>query len=392
MKVLAVHNFYRASAPSGENAVYGNEAEMLRSRGIEVVAYTKDNEILSSFFHRLRVPPRMCWSRESYREIRSLIAREKPDVAHFHNIWYLISPSAYRACRDAGVPVVQTLHNFRMFCMNGAFSRAGRVCEDCLGRSSLPGLVHGCFRNSRLFSLPLAFAQEAHRRIGTWQNGVDRYIALTEFAREKFAEAGLPQERISVKPNFVPDPPAPSSGAGDGVICAGRLSAEKGVSVLIRAFREIAPRHPGLTLRILGDGPLRRDLEAEARGSPIEFLGARPRAEAVRMIGNSKFLVLPSVCYEMFPLSVLEAFACGRAVVAPRFGSSECVVEDGETGLLFEPGNPKDLAVRLDALLRDEGLCARMGENARAEFEAKYTEDRNFGELMAVYRFAADRR
>lgn len=396
MKVLLVHNFYQSSSPSGEDAVYRNEAALLRSRKVAVIQYERHNDRISGPLNKAKAVSDSVWSKKTYKEVSELIAKEKPDVAHFHNIWYLISPSAYYACKEAGIPVVQTLHNFRMFCANGLLMRDGRVCEDCVGRVPWRGTAYGCYRSSRLYSLPVVASQIIHRARGTWAEAVDAYVALTEFGKRKFVECGLPAEKIFVKPNFLADPPAANYSTADYAIYMGRLSEEKGLDVLVDALAsDNGAASSRLKVKIVGEGPLRAHLEGKAKDkglSNIEFLGRKDFGECLDLLSRARFMVLPSVCYENFPMAIREAFACGKPVVGSNLGAIASIIGDRETGLLFRPGNPEDLASKIAWMIGNEDDCIQMGRNARAEFESKYTADRNFEMLMDIYRNAISAR
>ncbi|MBU2576661.1 MAG: glycosyltransferase family 4 protein [Nanoarchaeota archaeon] len=384
MKILLVHNFYQSSSPSGEDTVFKNEVELLKENGIEVITYENYNDDALSL-NKIRLGFRTIWSKETYKDLRDLIKKEKPDIAHFHNIWYLISPSAYYACKDAGVPVVQTLHNFRLFCVNGLLLRKGKVCEDCLRKVPWRGAIRGCYRNSIFYSAPVALTEFIHKVIGTWNDNVNAYIALTEFGREKYIEGGLPAEKIFVKPNFLVHPPEPSFNHKDYAVFLGRLSLEKGLWTLIEAWKEIK----GITLKVMGDGPLRKDLEdfvSKYRIENIEFTGKKEFNDCMELLKGSLFMIMPSVWYETFGISVIEAFACGKPVIASRLGAMAELVEDYKTGLLFEHGNPEDLAEKIRWMLDNEEACIEIGRNARAEFEAKYTAEKNFEISMEIYK------
>ena len=307
-------------------------------------------------------------------------------MAHVHNIWYRISPSAYAACRDAGVPVVQTLHNFRMWCANALLLRDGRPCEECLGKAPWRGLRYGCFRGSRLATAPVVLAEWLHGIRGTWLHGVDRYIALTQFARERFVAAGLPRESISVKPNFLADPPPPKQGPGSGALFVGRLTQEKGISVLLDAAGRMG--HRDFSLAIVGDGFLRGTVERAAvqSGGRIRYMGAKDRGYCLDALRRAQFAVVPSVCYENFPLAIVEAFACGTPVLASRLGAMAELVEDGRTGRLFAAGDAAELAGAATWMIDHPAECAEMGRSARAVFEERYTADHNFNALMEIYR------
>jgi glycosyltransferase involved in cell wall biosynthesis len=389
MKVLLVHNFYQSSAPSGEDAVFRNEWELLARNGIEVVTYTKDNDTIGRNGSRLKNAFGTVWSRETYRELLALLRKERPDLAHFHNIWYLISPSAYYACREGGVPVVQTVHNFRMFCVNGLLLRNGKVCEDCLGSVPWRGVVRGCFRDSRVYSLPVAASEAYHRARGTWRDCVDRYICLTEFGRYRLVAAGLPESKITVKPNVMPDPPEPCFEHDNYAVYLGRLSPEKGLFTLLEGWRyveEMTGR--ALGLKIVGDGALKAAMEARIASlglATVEVLGRRSHRESMEFVRRSMVMVMPTLCYEMFPLTAIEAFACGKPVVASRLGAMAEIVIDGVTGCLFEAGNTRDLAETVSRLARDGDACRRMGWRARAVFDERYGAEGNFAELKAIY-------
>jgi glycosyltransferase involved in cell wall biosynthesis len=299
----------------------------------------------------------------------------------------LISPAAYYACQDEDIPVVQTCHNFRFFCVEGTFFRDGRVCEECLKHGALRSLKYGCYHGSKAQTLPAATVVWFHQRKKTWAKQIDVFIALTKFAREKYIQAGLPTDRIVVKPNFMNHPPEPCYEHKGYAIFLGRLTPEKGVVTLLAAWKKLAD----VPLKILGDGAQRPELEKivqQERLSNVEFLGHLQHAEAVQWLRNAYFLVQPSIWYESFPLTIREAFACGKPVVASRLGAMAAIIEDGRTGLLFEPGNPDDLAAKVRWLVENEDAIQEMGQAARAEFEAKYTAERNYEMLMKIYEMA----
>jgi len=389
MKILLGHNFYQSSAPSGEDAVFKAEKELLEAHGIEVISYTRENDEIMHFsgLQKVHLPFHLFWSRKSYNEVKNLIKKYKPNIAHFHNIFYLISPSVYDACQEAGIPVIQTLHNFRFFCVNGLLMRNGGVCEECVGKIPWRGMVHGCYKDSRLYSLPLAFMASYHNIVGTWQKKVDAYIALSEHSKKKYVASGLPKKKIFVKPNFLLNPPQPSFRCDNYAVYLGRISQEKGVEILISAYKNLQSLNVP-TLKIIGDGPMKKMLEEKVKEeqiSSIEFLGRNNFSECVKLLQKGRFLVLPSLCYESFPLAIRDAFACEKPVIASRLGSMAELVEDGKTGLLFEPGNAEDLAEKITWMVEHEDTCVEMGKNARRVFEEKYTAEKNFEILVNIY-------
>lgn len=374
MRVLQAHNTYQHRG--GEDSVVEAEIALLRSHGHEVATYFRNNDDIAAML-RASAAQQTLWSSRTTSELAELIHTFRPDVIHAHNTFPLISPSLYWAAEQAGMPVVQTLHNFRLMCLNGLFLREGRVCEDCQGRLPWRGVVRKCYRGSGAASTVLAGMLTLHRGLGTYRHKVTRYIALNDFCRNKFIEGGLPAERIVVKPNFV-DFAAPAALPRKGFLFVGRLSVEKGVQTLASA----AALLPGASLRVAGDGPEAALLDGV---SGITRLGSLP-SEAVRQeMNRAMALMVPSICYETFGLVIIEAFASGLPVIASRIGALADLVRDGETGLLFEPGNPQDLVDKMAWALAHPDAMADMGRKAHAQYEAEFTAERNYAQLMAIY-------
>lgn len=385
VKVLIIHNFYRSSAPSGEDSVFQNEKALLLGKGVDVVTYEMFNDKIdtSSLAHRARLALNTAWSNDTYQAVEHLIKQTKPDIAHFHNTFPQISPSAYAACRNNGVPVVQTLHNFRLICPGGLLLRDGRPCEDCVGTNLLPALRYRCYRGSLPATGALVWMLLRNRWHGTYTTLVNRYIALTEFAASRLIAGGLPKDRISIKPNFAPGVSVPGPGYGGYAVYVGRLSAEKGLRTLISAWKLI----PEIPLKILGDGPLREELiDLSLKNNlPIKFLGFCDRPTIIDTVGRAAFQVVPSEWYEGFPMVILEAYACGTPVVCSRIGGLDEIVREGETGVKFEAGDADDLARTVKQLLGDPARLSAMREKARAAFLTNYTPERNFQLLMDIY-------
>jgi glycosyltransferase involved in cell wall biosynthesis len=385
MKILFLHNTYQQHG--GEDAVVNAEARLLEAHGNVVVRHQRSNDELKeiSGFGSLAAGVDSVWSRSSYRAVQKLLQEERPDIVHFHNTFPLISPSAYYACAKAGVPVVQTLHNYRLLCPAASFMRDGKVCESCLGWSvPWPGVVHGCYRDSRPATLATTAMLSVHRALDTWQNKVGTYIALSEFARGKFIEGGLPADRIAVKPNFVSQEREVSESRAPYALYVGRLSEEKGIRTLLAAWKNLALAIP---LYIAGDGPLFGEAitEISKKQNKIHALGQIPSAEVNRWMLGARFLVVPSQCFENFPVTIAEAFACGVPVIASRLGSMAEIIQDGLTGLHFNPGDPTDLATKVEWAWTHPEEMACMGRAARAEYEAKYTAEKNYTMLMQIY-------
>jgi glycosyltransferase involved in cell wall biosynthesis len=390
VKILRVHDHYLQ--PGGENQAELAERRLLERAGHELVVYERHNREIEEMglLGRAMLPVRTVWARDSLRDLSALVQRERPDLAHFTNTFPLISPLAYDACRSAGVPVVQSLHNYRLLCPAGTLLRHGRPCEECVEHTLWRGVRHGCYRDSRAATAVVAAMLALHRRRGTFAERVDAYVALTDFARRKFVEGGLPEARIFVKPNFVEDP-GPRPEPEDYALFVGRLAPEKGPFTLLHAWEELGDRLP---LRVAGDGPLRERLEAESARAGltnVRFLGWLPRSEVLDQIRRARFLVFQSECYENFPLTIAEAFACGTPVLAPRLGAMAEIVTDRRTGLLFEPRDPRDLADKALFAWRNPKPLEDLGRAARGEYEAHYTPERNLEQLLEIYTRAAQR-
>jgi glycosyltransferase involved in cell wall biosynthesis len=387
MKILAVHNRYQR--PGGEDQVFVDETALLETRNHNVMRYEVHNDQVKQM-NRLTLAKDTVWNTSTYRELGALIRRERPDVVHFHNTLPLVSPAGYYAVRAEGVPVIQTLHNYRLLCPVALFFRDGRVCEDCMGKAvPWPGVVHRCYRGSRTASGMIATMLTVHRALRTWAKMVDVYVALTEFARSKFIEGGLPAGKIVVKPNFVSPDPGRGQGGGGYALFVGRLAPEKGTGTMLAAWDRLRTRIP---LKIVGDGPLRdRVVSAAARQSNVEWLGHRPVADVHALMGKADMLVFPSQWYETFGRVAAEAFAAGTPVIAANIGAVAELVEHGRTGLKFRPGDPEDLVTQVEWALSHPAQLRRMREEVRTEFEAKYTAERNYRALMEIYEAALEK-
>ena len=386
--MLFAHNAYQQRG--GEDFAVEREIELLRERRHQVSTVFVSNDDISNM-SRARLAADTLWSSSSKRSLKVRLKSERPDVVHFHNILPLISPAAYYAAQSEGVPVVQTLHNYRLLCPNALFFRDGGACEDCLGKPvPWPGVVHACYRESRAASGVVAGMLTVHRFLKTWTEKVDVYIALTEFARRKFIEGGIPAEKVAVKPNFVNPDPGPGEGKGGYALYVGRLSEEKGVGTMLRAWELLGDRIP---LKVVGDGSLaERVSRAVERLSGVEWMGQIPGEQVTELMKDAAFLVFPSTWYEVFPLVIVEAFATGLPVLASDIGNMSSLIDHGHTGLHFRPGDGEDLAVQVGWVLSHPDELSRMRREARAEFEAKYTAEHNYERLMEIYEMAVGRK
>jgi len=385
VKILLVHNYYQGHG--GEDEVFRQEKNLLADAGHEVIQYTKCNKEINGygFLQKIALAGRTVWAASTHRDLREILRDENPDVAHFHNTFPLVSPSAYYACAAAGVPVVQTLHNPRLVCPAATLYRNGQPCEDCAGRAfAWPAVVHSCYQDSHLRSAVSASMLSVHRFINTWRSKVDRYVVFTEFYREFFIKAGMPPDKIVLKPHFVDGDPGVRQQAGEYALFAGRLGTEKGVQTLLKAWEALSE----IPLKIRGDGPLAKEVErvAAMENSPISVVPRQSRKGLFDLIKGARFLVWPSEgYYETFGLVAIEAFACGVPVIASSIGAMKEIVTDQQTGLQFRAGDAIDLAQKVAwAWFHPEAMEA-MGRRARAEFEAKYTKEHNYVALRGIY-------
>lgn len=384
MKILIAHNAYQQRG--GEDMVVEAEIELLRKHGHRVGMYTQHNDALDNM-SRAAAAMSAIWSRRSAGEVERLCDDFQPDVIHVHNTFPLISPSLYWTASRKGIPVVQTLHNFRLLCPQAIFLRDGKICEDCIGKVPWRSVARKCYRESAAQSAVVSGMLITHRLIGTYRERVTRYIALNDFARDKYVEGGLPRARFRIKPNFVASSAAPQWDARHGGLYVGRLSTEKGIEVLAQAMRGLDE----MPLQVIGGGPL-EGMARDAFGT--RFLGFEPLARILERMQTARYLVVPSICYENSPRTIVEAFSCGVPVIASRLGALAGMVREGVTGLLFAPGDAGDLRARIAWAEAHPGEMARMGRAARAEYESRYTPEQNYATLMDIYNdaIAAKRR
>ena len=398
MHILLVHNHYQIRG--GEDSVFETECDLLRSVGHDVQTWEKHNDDIRERrgpLSKLSLFLGTIWDQNAYRNMRARLRADRPDVVHVHNFFPQFSPSIFWACAREKVPVVLTLHNYRLTCLNGYLYRDGTgICEKCLGKCPWAGVKRRCYRDSLGASLAVAVMLVVHRMLGTWRRKVTRYIALTEFARDKFIEAGLPAEKIVVKPNVVkvPDDIVPIQkglGRPPRVVYIGRLSSEKGVDVLVRAWTELDVVPTGTELWLVGDGPERERLEKLAKEHaethpPIRFLGTKSHDEALSILRDSNLLVLPSVCYETFGLAVMEAAALGVPALVSHVGAPSSLVVPGETGMVFQLGDALDCARALRECLSTPDHLHEWGTAARVTYQAgDCRPERNTQKLVSVY-------
>ena len=389
LAVLLLHNRYRQRG--GEDVMFEAESELLERHGHRVTRLVVDSSTIPEAMtvrDQVGLAARTVWSRPAARAVRRAIRRFQPDVVHAHNTFPLLSPSVYAACADANVPIVHTLHNFRLVCPSATLFRDGRPCTDCVGRPvAWPGIVHACFQASRSRTAVVA-ASTALVRL---RRGLDHvtFIAMNEFARDRFVEGGLPRSQIHIKPNFVEPDPGGRTNDNGTFLYVGRLSPEKGVARLLDAWSRLPP---DVNLLVMGDGPLRHLVEdAAARQPNVSYHGPADRVTLLDAMRASRAVVVPSQSFDMAPITVLEAFGSGVPVVASRLGALEGMVGDHERGILFDPHDPDSLADRVRSLHDSPTLALELGRRARAAYLEQYRGEENYATLVGIYRAAIDR-
>jgi glycosyltransferase involved in cell wall biosynthesis len=386
VKVLVVHNRYRSEQPSGENNVVDQEVELLAAAGHDVSLFERRSDDIEtmSLAGKATVPLRVPWNRAVRTEVATRLRARRPDVVHIHNTFPLLSPSVLAACADTGVPAVATLHNYTMICPPGTLYRNGRLCTECVGTTPFPALRHGCYRNSRLATAPMAVNVAVNRR--RWWSGVKRFFCISGAQREILVRAGMPASRLMVKHNFVNDPGVRREGAGEHILFLGRLTAEKGVKLLMAAW-EICGGELGVPLVLAGTGPMRDEVENWARHrDDVRYLGLRNKTECQGLIARAVAVAAPSTWLEAFGLVVVEAMAAGVPTVAPAHGAFTELVEDGVTGLLHRPGDAASLADGLRRVRSDSNRA--MGVAARRRYERDFTPAVGLARLIEGYEAA----
>lgn len=391
LSVLVVHNRYRSAQPSGEDRVVDQERELLTTAGHTVAVMERRSDDIAALPLREKaaVPFRVPWNPAARRELAERLRARRPDVVHVHSVFPLISPSVLAACTDAAVPVVATLHNYAQVCAPGTLYREGRVCTDCAA-TDLPALRHGCYRGSRVATLPVAVSSAVNR--GRWWSSVHRFFCVSHSQRDLLVQGGMPADRLLVAHNFVPEPGRRRDGsAARHVLFLGRLTEEKGLRVLMEAWDRVGTRSRGLPLVIAGAGPMADEVARWARDrDDVRVVGLQDRAACSELIARAAAVVAPSVWLEAFGLVVVEAMAAGVPAVAAAHGAFVELVDDGVSGLLHRPGSAAALAAALAEVMVSPERNRRLGLAARARYEAGFTPGAGLARLTAGYRAAID--
>jgi glycosyltransferase involved in cell wall biosynthesis len=379
--ILLVHNKYQYYG--GEDSVVDDELKLLEANGHSVKLYIRDNaeiDTLNSF----KVLLNSIWSRRTTHDLDSLIKNSKPDIIHIHNTFPLISPSIYWAANKHNIPIIQTIHNFRLSCMQAMFLRNMKVCEDCLNKTPWRGVLRKCYRSSFLASTSAAVILSLHRLIGTYQNKITTFIALNNFCKRKIIEMGLPKEKIMIKPNFVTLEYSKCQKRNGNPLFVGRLSEEKGVSILKNLIKSI----PGQVFDIVGDGPLKDSLQNIPNA---RLLGLVDQAGVYELMQNAPFLMLPSIWYENMPRTLVEAYGNGVPVIASRIGALEELVVHRKTGILFDTGSVESFKEAVVWALQNPNEMNKMGMSAHNMYKMEYSSKANYKILMEIYNKAIER-
>ncbi len=393
LRVLQVHN-HGSPGWGGEDTVVELEAELLRDRGHVVDQFTASSAGLKNGprFRQLLAVPSFLWSRRSYQGLRQKISEFQPDVVHVHNTFPKLSPSVFWASHQAGVPVVQTLHNFRPVCANALLLREDRRCEKCVGHAPFAALRHRCYANSLAQTAVVAAVNVLHSKLGTPTRAVDAYIILNDYNREIFLRGDLPGHKLVVKPNFVPVSKLGHGPRKPQVVFAGAVTRSKGVELLLEAWGMAAVE--GFDLLLAGDGPDRKALEKQYAELPrVTWCGRLSRSEVLEHIATSRILVFPSLAYENCPMALLEALSVATPVVAADHPGLQTIVRHRREGLMFRAGDSQALAAALrDALLADNDTWSGWSSAARRTQAERYSEDVNYGQLISIYRSVIEKK
>jgi glycosyltransferase involved in cell wall biosynthesis len=384
MRILMVHNYYQNWG--GEDTSVGLDIELLRNFGHTVQLYSRHNNEISSFSMKKKISLlySTTWSRQSYQEITKQIDTFKPDIVHFQNFFPLVSPSAYYACHKRGIPVIQTLHNYRLLCPMSMLIRNGTICESCITNSLFSSILFRCYRSSRIQTSAVALMLSVHRALGSWKNQVDLFTTPSAFAKQKFIDAGLPEEKIVIRPHYLLNSPGPGSYSREGALFVGRLSSEKGLDILLKAWSYL----PHIPLRIIGDGPLRPQLERIIKQNKldhIDLVGFVPVEQILQEYQKALFLVAPSIVYETFGRTILEAYATETPVIASRIGAFQDIVEDQETGMLIEPGDAEALRDAASRAYQNPQLLNTWGKNGYKTLVERYSPQPAHKLLLDIY-------
>jgi glycosyltransferase involved in cell wall biosynthesis len=382
MRILLIHNKYQQAG--GENVVFEAECELLEKNSHRVEKVLFDNHIIQSDLDRFLAGVKSLYNFESANMLETAIRKFNPDVIHVHNIFPIASPAVFYIAEKHAIPIVATLHNYRLICPSATLFHNGKIYEKSIHSTfPLDAIYEGVYRNSKIETACAVLMTGIHKLLGTWKNKVDRYIVLTEFAKNKFLNSslGVPAEKMVVKPNFITDPGTGYYSREDFFLFIGRLTEEKGIKTILECAKKSKKN-----IKIIGDGPLREEVQKQASlHSNIQYLGFQDKETILDILKRAKALLFASLWYEGFPMTILEAFASGTPVICSKLGGPGEIVENNISGLHFTPGDAEDLAQKMLLLSQDKVLVSSLGKGARQAFLEKYSEESNYQTLLNLY-------
>ncbi len=402
MKILFAHKFFHPAG--GPETVLFQSMEALQKMGHEVIPFSMRrpgnlptpyskyfvtevnyHDPNGSFLRKLKMATSLVYSREAKKKMELLIREQKPDIAHLHNIYHQLSPSILLPLKKHNIPIVMSLHDFKLVCPNYTFLRDGQVCEECEGKHFYKAIKYKCVKDSYLKSTISAVEMHLHKLFKIYERNIDRFIVLSQFSKERFVRYGLPEEKIILLPNPIEIPSfRKQEGKDKHVLFFGRLSDKNGIFTLIKAMRRL----PEIKLLVLGEGEQQElilDYLRENKMGNVELVGFLSGEKLKKTIANCSFLVFPNNCYHNCPMSILESFASGKPVIGSNLGSVPELVKDGITGHLFEPRDEKDLAKKIKCLYENPQMIEKMGQNARRKVEENYSAEKYYPKLLQIY-------
>ena len=383
MRILFIHNRYKFRG--GEDVAVEMEASILQNNGHATRTILFDNDEIGSAGSKLSMGIKAIYNRDSASIVENAIREFRPDLIHVHNLFFIASPSVLYNGWKNKIPVVVTLHNYRLVCANALLMRDNKICELCLPKTfPVSGIKYKCYRNSAAESALVTSVTSLHKAAGTWKNKVSKYMVLTEFAKSRFLNSTLNirADKFVVKPNFIYDPGPGEVKRNGKYLFVGRLSVEKGAAILLQAFAE----QPDLRLELVGEGPLQAELQKEFKVYPnIRFLGHKEKPEVIRLMKSCNALIFPSIWYEGLPFTIIEAFATGTPVIASNLGAMADIIQHGYNGYHFEPQNSSDLISQIKAFEKNP-LGTQMYANARESYMNRYHPDIHLQSVIDIYK------
>lgn len=384
-----MHTVYRLAG--GEESAVAAERSMLSAAGVDVTVWDQRNATFAERYGWSQTAVKTVWNASTARDLASFLRANEPfDVAHVHNTFPAMSPSIFATLKSFGVPVVRTLHNYRLSCVNALHMRANRPCFQCLGTPfPAAGIRFACYDDSPAKASVVALLSSAEKLLRVSTRWVDRVIALSRFSQTIFERAGIPRHHIVVSPNTVAFEPTDTSTLSGSYVFIGRLSPEKGVDLLLQTWKRL-PNPP--SLRIIGDGPLADDVRAAHGTSNITWVGTLQKNEVMRELLNARALVAPSAALENCPMTVLEASAAGVPSIVPKHGAMEEMIDDGRTGWHVEPGSRESLAAAVMQRTADDQVVRAAGRAARTKYGTLWSRSVASKRLLALYHELIDDR